>query len=443
MKTNSDCALQRLLKRIRQYEKDDAVVIFDLDSTLYSNAGRILSIFSEFAKDVPEYQHFVTGIYPRAVLWSPDEDFRRAGVKEEFLEGYEKFWANRFFSNEFIKWDRPMPGAVRYVNEVYKSGATIIYVTGRDEPRMGKGTRESLRFWGFPFERERVKLILKKDKDQPDVEFKGAQLEMLKKAGNVLGVIDDLPDLTALFSKTFPDAITIQMDVPHPPESPDPLPGLPVISDFLMPGSDRKNYLVVLSGLPATGKSTVANIAAQSLGAPHLATDKIRNELFPEKDIPREIKYSSMAKKKVYSRLYSLTEKYLAQGKSVVMDGTFLRNSRIGLWEIAEKHCASLAFIKTTCTEDVIEKRMARRAVTSDHFSEARSTVYIEMKQRLKSNSDEYLDIVDDPLVSKKGTPLIVLDTGTKTYRGYNVDSHIDLMENICVDFPLYDRILD
>lgn len=443
MKSDPDCPLTRLLNRLRQYEGNDAVVVLDLDSTLYCNAGRILAIFAEYAKNVPEYLQLTTNIYPRTIRWSPDEDFRRAGVKDDFLEGYESYWAKRFFSNPYIKWDRPMPGAVRYVNEVYQTGANIIYVTGRDEPRMGKGTRESLRIWGFPFECDRVQLILKKDKDQPDLDFKAEEIQTLKNAGTILGVVDDQPDLTALFSKTFPRAITIQMDVPHPPDAPDSLSELPQISDFLLPESRQKKYLVVLSGLPATGKSTVAEIMAKGLKAPHLATDKIRNELFPKENISREIKYSSEAKKKVYTKLYTVTREYLGKGASVVMDGTFLKNSRNGLEQIAKEYGASLVFIKTTCEEDVIEERMARRAVSSDHYSEARSNVYVEMKERLCSNNETYLDITEDPLVSVKGVPLIVFDTGAQTYRGYNIEAYTDLMDVICVDFPLCEKVFD
>ena len=65
---------------------------------------------------------------------------------ERAWEVAKKFWAKRFFTSEYLKFDRPYPGAVEFTKKFMKWAHEVVYLTGRDEPGMGKGTRRPIRF---------------------------------------------------------------------------------------------------------------------------------------------------------------------------------------------------------------------------------------------------------------------------------------------------------
>lgn len=78
--------------------------------------------------------------------------------------------------------------------------------------------------------------------------------------------------------------------------------------------------LVVTSGLPGTGKSTIAAAVAEHLGTAHLRTDDLRREVARA---PGEDRYSSTAVDRVYGELLSEASDLLARGCSVVVDATW------------------------------------------------------------------------------------------------------------------------
>ena len=430
--------LLELLYRIKKSENDNPVVVFDLDSTLFSNAGRTLAIFSEWIGENPRYRRLIYQLFPRTMLWSIDADFRNRGVPQEILEGFRDFWWERFFCNSIIRYDRPMPGAAAYVHRVLDAGAKVLYASGRDEPRMGEGTRSSLERFGFPMNRSGVSLILKEGPEVKDADFKKGVVKQIRAAGTAVGFFEDQPAFAINFQKGFPEALVVLMDVPHPADSPAPPRGMPRITDFLLPEQNDRTYLIVMSGLPGTGKSTVAINLAQSVEGDHLSTDEIRENLFSSTSPTRQEKYSDQAKKRVYSILYENAEQALSEKRSVVLDGTFLRNSRVGLQQIATNHGAHLVFAKTTCSEQDVAKRMEQRKLRRDFFSEAHTEIYTKMKRRLESSDGRYLDVGDDPLVTRDQTPLIVFDTGQKQIHLTHSDPKSPLIQRLVVDFPLY-----
>ena len=56
--------------------------------------------------------------------------------------------------------------------------------------------------------------------------------------------------------------------------------------------------LIIICGLPGTGKTFIAKKLAPKINAEHLSTDRIRKELFPEPT------YSEDEKNKVYVEMF-------------------------------------------------------------------------------------------------------------------------------------------
>jgi len=79
--------------------------------------------------------------------------------------------------------------------------------------------------------------------------------------------------------------------------------------------------LVLITGLPGTGKSTIAMHLARRLRATVLRTDVIRKQLFPQP------KYTEEEKELVYKVTFLIAEYLLRAGKNVILDGTFYKRS--------------------------------------------------------------------------------------------------------------------
>lgn len=136
--------------------------------------------------------------------------------------------------------------------------------------------------------------------------------------------------------------------------------------------------LVLVCGLPGTGKSTIARNLASRMNAAILRTDSVRKELIEKPE------YSDEEKELVYRTTLLIAKYLLSAGKSVIIDGTFYKKSlRARAYEVAEKTGSALEIIECTCPEDVIIKRMKRRK-GREALSDADYEVYRKIKEEFE-----------------------------------------------------------
>lgn len=230
--------LRRLIARIDEATVSGVVpvVVFDLDSTLFSTQERNWAILAEFVAvegRPPRLIEVVATLGPESMGWNVMEDLRRAGFDHvPTLDELRDFWFERFFRDAYLHHDRPLPGAVEFARDVHAAGGHIVYLTGRDEPNMGQGTRRALTGRGFPFECDRADLMLKPRFDEPDLEFKRRACEDVRKLGTVLGVFENEPVNANLFADAFPDADVFFLETVHSPDPPPLRPQIVRIKDF-------------------------------------------------------------------------------------------------------------------------------------------------------------------------------------------------------------------
>lgn len=131
---------------------------FDIDSTLLCVSPRTQQILRDFAAQpkmkqlFPQACEILQTVEATPRDWGIRQILERYQIKETltFFEAIRNFWAESFFSSSYLQHDEPYKGAVDFVNWCVKQQIEVGYLTGRDEPRMGAGTRESLKQHGFP-----------------------------------------------------------------------------------------------------------------------------------------------------------------------------------------------------------------------------------------------------------------------------------------------------
>jgi predicted kinase len=137
--------------------------------------------------------------------------------------------------------------------------------------------------------------------------------------------------------------------------------------------------LAVLVGLPASGKSRVAEELRRRTGALVLESDALRRLLFPRRS------YSAAESRRLFAAIHGAIDELLAEGASVVLDATNLTEAeRAPLYQIAERCAAKLILVQVTAPRSLARRRMARREATGVGRSEADLQVYERMRSQLE-----------------------------------------------------------
>lgn len=119
--------------------------------------------------------------------------------------------------------------------------------------------------------------------------------------------------------------------------------------------SDPPN-LVILCGLPGTGKSHYARELKRQAPYVCLNSDRTRKLLVAKPS------YSRREHRRVFSAMHVLTRGYLVDGYSVVFDATNLNeNVRAPLYAIAEDVGVDWLIIRFTAPDDLVRRRLADR----------------------------------------------------------------------------------
>lgn len=231
-------ALERLIVEVsaRKARGTTPVVVFDLDDTLFTTSHRNLRILKEFAGRPETRTAWVREAAALARLGPADlryaivDSAKAAGVEHSgLLEELRGFWFSRFFQNEYLLTDEPLPGAAEYCEAVAKAGARVVYLTGRDES-MRDGTERSLARHAFPS--AETTLILKPRFDTPDLAFKTEALARLPALGSVTGAFENEPLHVNLFHAAFPDALMYLLETKHSGKPVAPHPSALRLKDF-------------------------------------------------------------------------------------------------------------------------------------------------------------------------------------------------------------------
>lgn len=235
--------LREVLERIDAALVQDVLplIVFDLDSTLFTTGPRNLRILREFAAAGvdrwPEVGGIVATLASGDIGWGVAECLRERGLHDSsMLRELRAFWYQRFFTDEYLADDLPVPGAVEFVTACHDHGAMVYYLTGRHVGGMEVGTVRALGAHGFPYGRGRCVLHLKPSFEMSDRAFKDDALADVRSyRGQVVASFENEPGNANAFSRAFPGALHFLMTTIHSPRAEAPVPDLIPNDDFRLP----------------------------------------------------------------------------------------------------------------------------------------------------------------------------------------------------------------
>ncbi len=142
--------------------------------------------------------------------------------------------------------------------------------------------------------------------------------------------------------------------------------------------------LILIAGLPGSGKTSLATAFAKRYGASHFNSDQIRRELGLWGS------YSDEDKAAVYNELLARTRHALSLGETVVVDGSFyLASLRKPFELVAAQLGQNPLWILATAPDEVLRKRVTKPRADS----EANETVLEKIRAQFEPLEPPFLTI--------------------------------------------------
>ncbi len=130
--------------------------------------------------------------------------------------------------------------------------------------------------------------------------------------------------------------------------------------------------IIIVFGLPGSGKSYFASRLAKRLEATYVSSDVVRKQLFTVR------KYAGEEKTKVYDVMNKEMKEAIQHGKDIVLDATFYKeNIRNKFKETAEAFKEKIIFIEVWADQKIILKRLSMKR----EHSEADFSVHLHIKK--------------------------------------------------------------
>lgn len=140
--------------------------------------------------------------------------------------------------------------------------------------------------------------------------------------------------------------------------------------------------IILVFGLPGSGKSYFASRLAKSIKAQYANSDKIRKELFTDR------KYTIDEKAKVYNVMIERMRMAIRQNETIVLDATFFKKDiRKNFWKISQASEVKMICIEIQAEQAVIEERLKKKR----QYSEADFDVYLQVEKAFEPMDSEHL----------------------------------------------------
>ena len=144
-----------------------------------------------------------------------------------------------------------------------------------------------------------------------------------------------------------------------------------------VPASQPAPSLVLVTGLPGSGKSYFSRELCSRYSLAYLNSDALRKAMFPKPA------HDAAENERLFAAVHTLLERLLARGVSAVLDATSLKEEhRRRLYEIAEEAGARLVIVQTEAPPEVARKRLEARPRGEDRQDASVATVAVYDRMR-------------------------------------------------------------
>ena len=143
--------------------------------------------------------------------------------------------------------------------------------------------------------------------------------------------------------------------------------------------------LVVVSGLPGTGKSYFCKRLAERMPAVILESDALRKTLFPKPS------YSQTESARLFKAIRLLVERLLRRGLSFILDATNLSERyREYFYSIADRLDVKLVLVSVEAPPLLVKERLEARLRNPRERSDASWEVYQKMSRSVEKITRKY-----------------------------------------------------
>lgn len=118
--------------------------------------------------------------------------------------------------------------------------------------------------------------------------------------------------------------------------------------------------IVIVFGLPGSGKSYFASRLAEMLNAEYINSDSLRFQMFSKRT------YSKKEKLTVYDKMLTQLKEAVNANKDLVLDATFYKEDIRKKFQDEVTGKGNIAFIEVKADEEVIQKRLSKPRVNSE-----------------------------------------------------------------------------
>lgn len=152
--------------------------------------------------------------------------------------------------------------------------------------------------------------------------------------------------------------------------------------------------IILVSGLRASGKSTIAKLVASNLNYTLISQDEIKERLYDEEVAAQKLHLSELPKK-TFHVMYKKIELHLGEGKSIVVDSVFKEEIVRGEFaHLLEKVQFKLMVIQILCNGAALRERFVQR-MASRHAAHQDFEWLKANEQSFFSRQDQELRIGD------------------------------------------------
>ena len=139
--------------------------------------------------------------------------------------------------------------------------------------------------------------------------------------------------------------------------------------------------IIVVTGLPGSGKSFFASRLATAIHAGYISSDRLRKKMIERRT------YSTGEKELVYDEMLKQVHKAVKQNKSLVLDATYYKAETRNKFREEIKDAGTIVIIEIIAGEALIKARMQ----SPREDSEADFTVYKAIQQQWEPIKEQHL----------------------------------------------------